>query len=637
MEILITDGTKLQGQINGSSDGDIITFADSVVVNNTVVEFRGNRTYTGQIKFTGFPNNKYGINLENNCSNLTITKMKVSGGGILASKGSLSNIKILKSEFFNIPTIYCIMFYSSSNGTVIEDNFFHDYAGWGAELWGCSNGSYSWNTFKNITQGLHIMNPNKFIANNNVGFGLKRIGLEIQQSNSTQMNVDGLTVTNNVFWDWANPYWDSYGLSIMPQTMTNVNVNNNYCKLSRTGDFSTTDSSGKKRWGIGIEFGAKTGRCNKNIVACNDMSAPAFAVSMKDISVDDNDIYGFNSIVYGTGKIQSEPGLGPPAGTYPVVNQSNNREHQYTEVGEPPDWAKSRLADPLGPRPDGSTPIPPTPIIIAPINLKGVVVSSTQVDLSWEDKSDNETGFSIQRKTTKGGDPWITVGTANAVSYSDKGLNPNWEYDYRILAFNDFSVSSPSNVVTVQLMAVDPIPPEVFCDVPLMVFGQTLIDHKGKSGYGPIGINQSNGEVEPNDGHALTINGKVYPTGLGVHANFSASFPLTGEVGIFQCKVGVDDETKGVGDADFIVLLDTVEVFRQNLKSKQDAIDVAIDVTEKSILTIEADGLDSISDDHIDIIAPEVFRAIFKTKILKPNKFVLTYEDGSEQILIPQN
>lgn len=640
MDILITDGTKIQSQINSSQPGDTIIFGDNVVI-SSMVEFKSNRTYTGGwLKFTGFTNTKYGISLENACSNLIMTKMKISGAGILANKGVLNNVKIIKNEFFNIPTIYCIIFYSNSINLVIEDNYFHDYAGWGAELWGCFKGSYSWNTFINITQGVHVMNSNVFAAHHNVGVGLKRMGLEIQQTDAVADNQDNLAVNDNVFYDWNNPYWDSFGLSIMPQKMSNVNVNKNYTRMNHTGDFSTTDTSGRKRWGIGIEFGAKSGKANKNIVACNESSGPAFAVSMKTVSIEDNDIYGFNAIVYGVGRILAEPGLGPPMGSYPQVNKSNNRELPFSSCPNPPEWAVKRINNPLGERPDGSVSDvsnpTTTPIISvsAPLNLTGFVISSTQVDLIWESNSDNEKGFKIQRKTTKGGDPWITICTLgeNSVSYSDKGLNPNWEYDYRLLAFNDVVESTPSNTITKQLLATDPIiPTDTVYNIPLTVFGKVLIDTNARSGFGPPEINQSNGGNHTGDGLPLTINGVKYPLGLGVCADFSSSFPLTGDTGIFQCQVGIDDETIGQGNADFIILLDDIEVIRENLKANQSAKYIQVDVTDKKKITIKVDSLGDIVGDHVDIIGPEIIKVIFRetivTKVLKPNKFVLSYED----------
>ena len=38
------------------------------------------------------------------------------------------------------------------------------------------------------------------------------------------------------------------------------------------------------------------------------------------------------------------------------------------------------------------------------------------------------------------------------------------------------------------------------------------------NGYGPIGLDKSNGEVDANDGVQMRINGVKYKKGVGVHA-----------------------------------------------------------------------------------------------------------------------
>jgi fibronectin type 3 domain-containing protein len=75
----------------------------------------------------------------------------------------------------------------------------------------------------------------------------------------------------------------------------------------------------------------------------------------------------------------------------------------------------------------------PTP----PSNLATMAVTSTSITLNWQDNSDNEVGFQIQRATSAGG-PWNVVGStgANATSYADTGLDPSTTYYYEVVAFN---------------------------------------------------------------------------------------------------------------------------------------------------------------------------------------------------------
>ena len=84
-----------------------------------------------------------------------------------------------------------------------------------------------------------------------------------------------------------------------------------------------------------------------------------------------------------------------------------------------------------------------------PSNL-AAVATSAGIDLSWQDKSDNETGFKIERKTGAGGNyqPLDTVG-ANVINedskYSDTGLSGSTTYYYRVRASGDSGDSSYSN------------------------------------------------------------------------------------------------------------------------------------------------------------------------------------------------
>jgi len=74
----------------------------------------------------------------------------------------------------------------------------------------------------------------------------------------------------------------------------------------------------------------------------------------------------------------------------------------------------------------------------------------TVVQLSWNDISDSESGFELER-SLGGADNFSLLATlpADQVDYLDLGIIPAEGYDYRIRAFNDTIASFYSNIASV--------------------------------------------------------------------------------------------------------------------------------------------------------------------------------------------
>ncbi|QLE02217.1 Ig-like domain-containing protein [Galbibacter sp. BG1] len=81
----------------------------------------------------------------------------------------------------------------------------------------------------------------------------------------------------------------------------------------------------------------------------------------------------------------------------------------------------------------------------APSNLSTNATSSSQINLSWSDNSNNESGFKIERKQGSGSFSQITTVNAGITSYNNTGLNPSTNYTYRVRAYNASGNSSFSN------------------------------------------------------------------------------------------------------------------------------------------------------------------------------------------------
>jgi len=86
--------------------------------------------------------------------------------------------------------------------------------------------------------------------------------------------------------------------------------------------------------------------------------------------------------------------------------------------------------------------------IAAPINLFATALSARQIDLSWVDQSNNETGFVIERRNEQDvGISWTirTTTGANATAFTDRDLSPANHYLYRIRAIRGSMYSEYSN------------------------------------------------------------------------------------------------------------------------------------------------------------------------------------------------
>jgi hypothetical protein len=122
----------------------------------------------------------------------------------------------------------------------------------------------------------------------------------------------------------------------------------------------------------------------------------------------------------------------------------------------------------------------------APDGLSASTVSQTQINLSWTDRSGNESGFSIERKTGTGGTyAIIATTTVNVAAYSDSTLSAGTAYYYRLRSFNIDGFSSYSAEVNATTQSA-PSPP-------------------GGGGGG------GGGGTPPPSGTAVIFHGRAYP------------------------------------------------------------------------------------------------------------------------------
>jgi hypothetical protein len=87
----------------------------------------------------------------------------------------------------------------------------------------------------------------------------------------------------------------------------------------------------------------------------------------------------------------------------------------------------------------------------APSGLTATAVSRSQINLTWNDNSNNEDGFRIERGSNN---TWTQIGTVepDVRSFSSTGLSANKSYSYRVRAFNMRGNSAYSNTASAKTL-----------------------------------------------------------------------------------------------------------------------------------------------------------------------------------------
>jgi hypothetical protein len=96
----------------------------------------------------------------------------------------------------------------------------------------------------------------------------------------------------------------------------------------------------------------------------------------------------------------------------------------------------------------------------APSNLSATSPSASEIHLSWQDNSPNETGFEVQRAPQQSG-PYtlVTTTAANARSFTDGGRTAGTEYCYQVRALKRSGSKSTFSAVAGPACVTTPVPP----------------------------------------------------------------------------------------------------------------------------------------------------------------------------------
>ncbi|WP_432828780.1 beta-galactosidase [Dactylosporangium sp. CA-092794] len=148
--------------------------------------------------------------------------------------------------------------------------------------------------------------------------------------------------------------------------------------------------------------------------------------------------------------------------------------------------------------------------------------------------------------------------------------------------------------------AVPPLPPagqDQVGDLPWL---------SATNGWGPVERDTSVGEQAAGDGHPITINGTVYPKGLGTNSVSDVAVYLGGTCSRFTATVGMDDEKGNVGTVTFSVVLDGVTlVTTPTVNGSTPAATIDVPVTGGQVVDlVVGDAGDGNGNDHGDWANP---------------------------------
>jgi hypothetical protein len=454
--IKVTTADDLQGLINVTPGGEFelhgnFAFRTRLVLNNNVkLRGVGDGTITFVRPTGGFADrdsNAYGLEIPAGSNGVEVTGLTLrSNVGICWLRPGTNATKFRNNDLkwgdigngYNRLAWFGEFGADGQNGLVIENNTIHDSpnANRVLEIYKWRDGSYSWNRFNNVSDGGHVMDfHGRLDVRGNVFTKMHRMCLEVQDP--CQDGV--LNVLNNVAYDFALPYNDTFPWSFMGRQGKSCDVGFNYVRSDFTGPWGAATSPGNEnRFGIPFEcewgepptFDPKTGQLSNppqgvvhdNVVGGPNRFASLISAGARAIQAKNNTFYGAplwgllmgETGFFGNGYVQDLGGnVTRPAGEMP------GPEAFIAAIGHP---VGAQIGEPQ----------PPS---VAPSNLRlALLPDPNYVLASWTNNTATSLNNRVDVVSSVGREKLKSTLTLGGVSSAPVLVHQGWKLDFTVTA-----------------------------------------------------------------------------------------------------------------------------------------------------------------------------------------------------------
>ncbi|MFH0902531.1 MAG: fibronectin type III domain-containing protein [Pseudomonadota bacterium] len=163
-----------------------------------------------------------------------------------------------------------------------------------------------------------------------------------------------------------------------------------------------------------------------------------------------------------------------------AVAEGTTYAYRVRAFAEPADSAPLSLSAP-------SSEAVSTAPLAEPVELIAKAISTTQLELRWQDGSRQERGFRVERSSTVGGGAggWRSVGTlpANATRFLDTKVEESSTYAYRVVATGATTESFPSATVQATSIPASPLSLRASATSPTQVRLEWQDASRGERGF----------------------------------------------------------------------------------------------------------------------------------------------------------